>query len=163
MGQLFVFNASESDIFISFNNGAFLTAPSANSKTWQPTTLQNEPIFVNNVSPGKGELGLGDNTLAVYPETGGPSHVVNFTLSVPLDVAVNSVQLYLFWKNATSVAWVALNEGQPFQVSFIAEHSGNVTTSSVLTGSNLTTTTTTTKEANAKLTPHMVNATFPKS
>lgn len=136
MGQLFVFNASRSNIFISFNNGDFLKVPSADGTSWEPSPVEDEPSFVNNVTPGQGQLGLGINNITVYPSTGGTSHSVTFELDVPENIPISTVQIYLFWKNATSVAWVALSDGQPFQVSFVAEHKNCVSTSQAVQTSN---------------------------
>jgi|GEM_PF-1750352 len=126
MGQFFVFNASNSAIHVSFNNGSFIAVKQAENATWLPSVPATEPVFVNQTNPGQGEIGLGDNQMAVYPDTGGPGDTSKFTLKVPTDVVVSSVQLYLFWKSATSVAWVALNQGQPFQVSFTTSESQKV-------------------------------------
>lgn len=128
MGQLVVFNASGSAIYVSFNNGGFIEVPSVDTASWNPAQPATEPNFVNNTNPGAGQLGLGNNTLTIYPATSGPASSANFTLEVPVDVPVSAVQLYLFWKSATSVAWVALNSGQPFQVSFITQNPSSVST-----------------------------------
>jgi len=117
MANAFVFNSSAVEIYVSVNNGSFFSIAAATPATWVPSSPTTQPTFVNNTNPGKGEIGLGDNLVTMYPSTGGPGDSANFTLTVPTGVTVNSLQLYLFWKDAQDVAWAALNGGQFIQVA----------------------------------------------
>jgi hypothetical protein len=112
----FVFNSSGVAMKVSVNNGDFFSVPAANTNTWVPASPETQPPFVNQTNPGQGKIGLGDNTITMYPATSGPSDSANFTLTVPTDVTVSSLQVYLFWKDAQNVAWAALNGGQFVQV-----------------------------------------------
>ncbi|HFZ8993194.1 TPA: hypothetical protein ACIPUI_000242 [Citrobacter freundii] len=126
MGNLFILNASDSEIFISLNDGDYLNVPAANTGTWTPSRPDDVVEFINKISAAQGQLGLGENEISVYPGTSGPASAATFILNVPTDVRVSSIELYLFWKSATSVAWVALNSGQPFQVSFTTEYTHSI-------------------------------------
>ncbi|MCS4270922.1 MULTISPECIES: hypothetical protein [Raoultella] len=117
MSNAYIFNASGVAISVSVNNGSFLSVNPADSTTWVPSVPSTQPPFVNNTNPGNGQLGLGPNTITLYPSTSGPSHSANFTLNIPTEVTVSSLQLYLFWKDAENVAFAALNGGQFIQVS----------------------------------------------
>ena len=120
MPNAYIFNASGVAILVSVNNGAFLSVNPADSTSWVPSTPATQPAFVNNTNPGNGQLGLGPNTITLYPSTSGPASSVNFTLNIPTEVTVNSLQLYLFWKDARNVAFAALNGGQFIQVDSAA-------------------------------------------
>ncbi|PWC17032.1 hypothetical protein DDT52_17255 [Brenneria roseae subsp. roseae] len=119
MPNAYIFNASAVKISVSVNNGEFFSVNPADGTSWVPSTPSTEPTFVNNTSPGIGQLGLGPNTITVYPSTSGPASSANFTLNIPLDVTVSSLQLYLFWKDAKNIAFSALNGGQFIQVSTV--------------------------------------------
>lgn len=125
-GQVSIFNASATVIFVSVNGGTYLQVPAVASTSWNPAQPESEPAFSNNQNPSPGSLGFGKNTLTMYPESGGPASTASFTLTVPFDVIVSALQLYLFWKSANSVAWIALNSGQPFQISFISDNPANL-------------------------------------
>ncbi|HCB1501406.1 MULTISPECIES: hypothetical protein [Klebsiella] len=120
MPNAYLFNASGVSISVSINNGAFLSVSPADSTSWVPSTPAAQPTFVNNTNPGNGQLGLGPNTITLYPSTSGPASSVNFTLNIPTEVTVSSLQLYLFWKDAKNVAFAALNGGQFIQVDSAA-------------------------------------------
>lgn len=128
MGQLIIFNASKAAICVSINLGSFFTVPSVNLPSWEPTQANPNPVFVNKLTGNTGELKLGDNTLTIYSETSGPAYSGNCTLKIPTDIPIDSVQIYLFWKSATSIALVALQEGQPFQASIVSRDTDNITT-----------------------------------
>lgn len=117
MANAYIFNASGVAITVSVNNGPFLSVNAADSATWVPSVPATQPTFVNNTNPGLGQLGLGANTITLYPSTSGPASSANFTLTIPTEVTVNSLQLYLFWKDARNVAFAALNGGQFIQVT----------------------------------------------
>lgn len=116
MPNAYIFNASAVKISVSINNGDFFGVDAASSTTWSPSNPATEPTFVNNTNPGQGQLGLGNNTITLYPATSGPASSANFVLNIPTEVTVSSLQLYLFWKDANNVAWAALNGGQFIQV-----------------------------------------------
>ncbi|MDG1642918.1 hypothetical protein [Klebsiella huaxiensis] len=119
MGQLVVFNASKTDIKVSLNDGDYFTVPAAIQPSWQASQPENPPLFINNVTAGPGELKLGSNLLTTYSSTSGPSQAGSCTITIPENIPINSVQLYLFWKDACSVAAIVLQEGQPFQAVII--------------------------------------------
>lgn len=129
MGQLVIFNASKTPIFVSLNGGDFFKVPAANLPSWEPAQPAIPPMFVNNLVANPGELRLGTNTLTTYASTSGPAYSGNCTLNIPTDVPIDSVQIYLFWKSATSVALIALQEGQPFQASIVTHDTASITTS----------------------------------
>lgn len=117
MPNAYIFNASAVKISVSVNDGDFFSVNPADSTTWVPSNPATQPTFVNSIKPGIGQLGLGANTITIYPSTSGPASSVNFTLDIPVDVPVSSLQLYLFWKDAQNIAFAALNGGQFIQVS----------------------------------------------
>lgn len=123
MANAYIFNSSAVEIKISINNGDFLSIPAASSTAWTPSNPTDEPTFNNNTTPAQGAFFLGANTITMYPATSGPSASANFTVDIPTSVTVNSFQLYLFWKDATNVAWAALNGGQILEVSSTQETS----------------------------------------
>lgn len=108
MGQLVVFNASKTDIKVSLNDGDYFTVPAAIQPSWQASQPENPPLFINNVTAGPGELKLGSNLLTTYSSTSGPSQAGSCTITIPENIPINSVQLYLFWKDACSVAAIVL-------------------------------------------------------
>lgn len=117
MPNAYIFNASGVAISVSVNNGAFFSVNAADSTSWVPSVPATQPTFVNNINPGIGQLGLGPNTITLYPSSSGPASSANFTLNIPTEVTVNSLQLYFFWKDAKNVAFAALNGGQFIQVT----------------------------------------------
>lgn len=133
MGQFVVFNASKADINVSLNNGDYFTVPAAIQPTWQASQPTNPPAFINNVTAGPGELKLGSNILTTYSSTSGPSQAGTCTITIPVNIPINSVQLYLFWKDASSVVAVVLQEGQPFQAVIITREPANVMVNAIST------------------------------
>ncbi|MFK8258491.1 hypothetical protein ACFL9S_11970 [Erwinia sp. AnSW2-5] len=133
MNQFVIFNASKSAIYISVNSGTFLSVPAASQTSWIPAQPEKTPDFINNTTAGIGQLHLGGNTIVIYPDTSGPADSGICNLTIPEDIAINSVQLYLFWKSATSVALVALQEGQPFQASIVTHNTASMTRSALFT------------------------------
>lgn len=127
MSNFFILNASDTEIFISLNGDGYIKVPAAKNDTWTASRPNIDIEYIDREKPAPGQLGIGDNDICVYSATGGASNSTRFTLTVPKLVRVYSIQLYLFWKNATSVAWVALNSGQPFQVSFTTTNSDSIT------------------------------------
>ena len=127
MSNFFILNASDTEIFISLNGDGYINVPAAKNDTWAASRQNIDIEFINRLKPASGQLGIGDNDISVYSATGGASNPTKFILRVPEGIRIYSIQLYLFWKNATSVAWVALNSGQPFQVSFTTENSDSIT------------------------------------
>ncbi len=117
MPYAYIFNASDVPIQVSINNGPFLSVESAGASTWLPSSPSTAPEFVNNINPGIGQLGLGKNLITMYPATSGPIASCTFILNIPTNVRVNSLQFYIFWKDAEHVAWAALNGGQLISVS----------------------------------------------
>ncbi|AIR61140.1 hypothetical protein RJE46_17945 [Cedecea neteri] len=117
MPNAYIFNASGVAISVSVNNGSFLSVNAADSTSWVPSVPATQPTFVNNTNFGNGQLGLGANTITLYPSTSGPASSANFTLNIPTNVTVSSLQLYLFWKDAKDVSFAVLNGGQFIQVS----------------------------------------------
>ncbi|AIR61141.1 hypothetical protein F3J34_14100 [Klebsiella sp. Ap-873] len=126
MSQLEVFNASKSDIYVSLNNGSFFTVNAAAQVTWQAGQAVPPPTFVNNTMAGIGQLKLGDNIITTYSSTSGPAEAGTCTITIPENISINSIQLYLFWKNATSVAAIVLQDGQPFQAVIITKATTSV-------------------------------------
>lgn len=133
MSNFFILNASDDEIFISLNGGDYINVPAAENKTWTASRPSVETEFTNKLRPPSGKIGIGDNEISVYPTSGGAGCSTNFILSVPKEVRICSIQFYLFWKDATSVAWVALNSGQPFQVSFTTANPVSITAMSAPT------------------------------
>ncbi|MCS4270923.1 MULTISPECIES: hypothetical protein [Raoultella] len=119
MGQVEVFNASKSDIYVSLNNGSFFTVNAATQVSWQAGQAASPPTFVNNTTAATGQLKLGDNIITAYSSTSGPATAGICTITIPENIPINSIQLYLFWKDATSVAAIVLQDGQPFQAVII--------------------------------------------
>ncbi|MTD26922.1 hypothetical protein [Erwinia sorbitola] len=129
MSQFVIFNASKSAIHISVNQGDYFIVPAASQPSWIPAQPQAEPDFINKTVAGPGQLHLGDNSITIYPDTSGPADSGVCTLKISTEIPINSLQLYLFWKSATSVALVALQDGQPFQASIVTHDITSVTTS----------------------------------
>ena len=119
MAKAFLFNTSGIPINISINNGPFIEIPAANTSNWLPS-LPNKPItVVANMTPSPGQICLGSNVISYYPAIESPAESSTFTLSVPTNTPIESLQLYLFRADQESFAWVANING-----AYCAEGSG---------------------------------------
>jgi hypothetical protein len=68
MAGVYIFNAMQVPINISLNAGAPTTINGTGDSTqWVPVSPTTEPVFVNNTNPAAGQIGLGDNSMVVYP------------------------------------------------------------------------------------------------
>jgi len=106
MAKAFLFNTSSVPITVSINNGAFFEISAANGSSWLPS-VPNSPItLVASTTPSPGEIGLGSNMVSFYPSMAGPAESSNFTLSIPTNTPIESLQLYLFQADQESFAWV---------------------------------------------------------
>jgi hypothetical protein len=114
MANVYVFNAMNVAINVSFNNGAPTTINgTSDSAQWVPVSPGTEPVFVNNSNPAAGQIGLGTNLMTVYPTSLPPSQAKQVTVNIPSNIQINSLQFYVFWSSANAVSWVLLQQGQP--------------------------------------------------
>jgi hypothetical protein len=114
MAGVYLFNSMAVGLNIIFNAGAPITiAGTSDSAQWVPVSPATEPTFVNNPNPGPGQIGLGSNTMTVYPSSLPPSQAKQVTVTIPTNIQINSLQLYVFWSSANEVSWVLLQQGQP--------------------------------------------------
>ncbi len=104
MANAYLFNTSSMAIKVSINNGPFFEIPAANASSWRPAA-PNQPIpFVANPAPAPGQIGLGSNMITFYPSMEGPARSSNFTLSIPSNTPIESLQLYFFRADQGSFA-----------------------------------------------------------
>jgi hypothetical protein len=116
MANVYIFNAMNVAINVIFNSGSPVTINgTSDSAQWVPVspTSANEPVFVNSQNPSPGQIGLGDNTMTVYPTSLSPRQAKQVTVSIPTNIQINSLQFYVFWSSANAVSWVLLQQGQP--------------------------------------------------
>lgn len=111
---VYVFNASSVDLMFTFNGGTNFTHISKTSDTasWQPFPPNTNPTFVNQSGPLPGQIGLGDNSLTMYPGSGGPAQSATVHFHIPETQTITSLQVFFVWKDAGHLGVVVCNGGQ---------------------------------------------------
>lgn len=106
MAKALIFNTSSVAITVSINNGSFFEISAADASSWLPSVSDEPVTFVANTTPSPGQIGLGGNMVSCYPSGGSPAESSIFTLSIPTNTFIESLQLYLFRSGQEKVAWV---------------------------------------------------------
>lgn len=106
MAKAFLFNTSNVGILVSINNGSFFEISAANMSNWLPSAPTTPITFVTNTTPSPGQIGLGGNMISFYSSTESPANSSTFTLSIPTDTPIESLQLYLFRADQESFGWM---------------------------------------------------------
>lgn len=97
----------------SVNDGDYaLVNGTSGNIAWTPLSPDVNPQLVNNQNPAKGELGLGSNILTLYPTSSGTKDTATFTVPIPINIQISSIQFYLYWKNAHNTSLIYSNGGQ---------------------------------------------------
>lgn len=116
MAKVYVFNTSSVSIMFSINEGDYaLVNGTSGNIAWTPLSPNVNPQFVNNKNPANGAFGLGSNILTLYPTSSGTKDAATFTVSIPINVQITSIQLYLYWKDARNTSLIYANGGQLIQ------------------------------------------------
>lgn len=114
--KVYPFNTSGVVLMFSINDGDFIRLPSTSSSFhWMPVPASNNLDFYNQYPPPKGGLGLGINVLTLYPASSGPKYAGAVNIVIPENISITSVQLYLYWRDATQAGAVICNSGQYIQ------------------------------------------------
>jgi hypothetical protein len=103
-----LFNADTSSINVVVNNGSTIVVLGAASPTYAPGSNSTGVTF--QTLPATGVLSVGSNYVNMTPS--GAQQPVVFTINIPANIQIISLQLYMFWESATTAAWVLLNNGQ---------------------------------------------------
>lgn len=122
MANVYVFNASSVSLMFSINNGTY-TQVNGTSDTfeWIPFVPNTQPTFVNQLNPPLGVLGLGNNSLTMYPASSGSQYGATVQVSIPTDVSISSIQIYFVWKDARHLGVAVCNGGQFIQTISLQE------------------------------------------
>lgn len=116
MAKVYLFNTSSVGLMFSINNGEFMPiASTSDTFDWMPLPLTNNPDFRNQLNPPQGVLGLGCNTLTLYPKSSGAAASATVNVIIPESIIITSVQIYFFWKDAKNLGAVVCNGGQFIQ------------------------------------------------
>lgn len=112
IGQVFVFNATATQIRINVNNAPdnLLIFAAATAFNWLPGAAR--PPLSLCALPAPGVFGLGQNQVAITPVTGGG--LVNTVIDVPASVSRgDTLQIYLASESTNRAMWMMLCNGQP--------------------------------------------------
>lgn len=116
MAKVYVFNSSSVQLMLSINNGGFMPIESTSDTfDWMPLPLNHTPNFCNQLNPPLGMLGLGSNTLTLYPASSGAAFSATVKVIIPENISTSSIQIYLCWKDAKNIGAVVCNSGQFIQ------------------------------------------------
>lgn len=116
MATVNLFNASSVKLMFSINNGNYISiASTSDTFDWVPLPPDINPVFVNNITPPQGVLGLGSNQLTLYPASDGPISSATLSVIIPENTVISSVQIFIIWKDAKNLGAVVCNGGQFIQ------------------------------------------------
>ncbi|MFK8258493.1 hypothetical protein ACFL9S_11980 [Erwinia sp. AnSW2-5] len=116
MATVNLFNASSVKLMFSINGGNYTPiASTSDTFDWVPLPPDINPAFVNSTKPAQGALGLGSNQLTLYPFSDGPLSSATLPVIIPENTVINSVQIYIIWKDAKNLGAVVCNGGQFIQ------------------------------------------------
>ncbi|PTT77529.1 hypothetical protein DBR42_25045 [Pelomonas sp. HMWF004] len=114
--NVYIYNATQQGLTIYINNGTtpLTTSGATAAQLWAPVVTSPAPVFNGTTTPSAGQFSYGTNTVSVYSTSGGPSTLQNFNVDIDKSWPFVSISILIFWSNAGTLSYVALNGGQPF-------------------------------------------------
>lgn len=113
--NVYIYNATQEGLTIAVNNGTLITVTGATAAlNWVPVVTSPAPVFNGTNTVSAGQFAYGNNTVSVYSTSGGVSTLQNFPVNIDANWPFVSISIQIFWSNANTLSYVALNGGQPF-------------------------------------------------